>query len=668
MLTNIRGLINTLQLGQSQGMIPLFEAISNAIDAIGDSNIGASAGRIDINLKRKEDLAANGSDELQPIDGFTITDNGVGFTPSHFESFKEAYTLMKVKAGGKGVGRFTYLKVFKAVTVESVFKEADTRFSRKFKFSVEREVFDEEAIQEAASSAKSGTTVTISSMDDHYRSAWVKEAEVIGQRIVAHFLIRFAAKSCPPTWLHDQGVAPIDLHNLFDEFIQPHIEEISLKVGPHEFCVQVFRQKGSRDKHEISLCAVGREVTCSKLRDLIPALPERLLDDEDKPYTLKVLVTGEFFDQHANTERTEIVFTPEDTGLDLEAGKITRQELDTAIAAKLKEVLTTDLKTTNDAKLKDITNFIQTAPEYHVLLNEKYRQRLEDRIPPGCKKEKLDEHLLRLRREIEDDVRRQEQKIVELVDQVSFDQYQARMNNLIEEMNEVGKSQLASYIAHRRAILDLLDVNLKKSRTDEKYPLEEVLHNMVFPMRQTSRDTFQKQQNLWIIDERLCFHSILTSDKKLKSVPGLECTSGKEPDIFGYFYDIPIGVQEIEDSSGAIVIIEFKRPGRDDYKSDPAQQVIQRFVEIKQGNVKDIDGRPINPNNIRFFGYLVADLTPSLKFQMEFNYHSSIDGEGYFKTLTSGHGYVEIISYQKLLDDAKRRNRVLFEKLGLHKN
>jgi len=81
MLTNIRGLINTLQLGQSQGMIPLFEAISNAIDAIGDSNIGASAGRIDINLKRKEDLAANGSDELQPIDGFTVTDNGVGFTP-----------------------------------------------------------------------------------------------------------------------------------------------------------------------------------------------------------------------------------------------------------------------------------------------------------------------------------------------------------------------------------------------------------------------------------------------------------------------------------------------------------------------------------------------------------------------------------------------------------
>lgn len=136
---------------------------------------------------------------------------------------------------------------------------------------------------------------------------------------------------------------------------------------------------------------------------------------------------------------------------------------------------------------------------------------------------------------------------------------------------------------------------------------------------------------------------------------------------FAFFYDHPIGVQEIEDSSGAIVIIEFKRPGRDDYKSDPAQQVIQRFVEIKKGNVKDIEGRPVNPTNMRYFGYLIADLTNTLKNQMEMNYLPSIDGEGYFKPLPGGNGYVEIISYKKLLDDAKRRNRVMFEKLGLHK-
>ena len=81
-----------------------------------------------------------------------------------------------------------------------------------------------------------------------------------------------------------------------------------------------------------------------------------------------------------------------------------------------------------------------------------------------------------------------------------------------------------------------------------------------------------------------------------------------------------------------------------------------------------MDGRPINARGIRFFGYLIADLTSSLKREMRMNYHESIDGEGYFKTLTGGNGYIEIISYDKLLKDAARRNRVLFEKLGLHKN
>ena len=49
-------------------------------------------------------------------------------------------------------------------------------------------------------------------------------------------------------------------------------------------------------------------------------------------------------------------------------------------------------------------------------------------------------------------------------------------------------------------------------------------------------------------------------------------------------------------------------------------------------------------------------------------YHRTADNEGYFVTLPEGNGYVEIISYDKLVRDAKRRNRVLFEKLGLHKH
>ena len=91
-------------------------------------------------------------------------------------------------------------------------------------------------------------------------------------------------------------------------------------------------------------------------------------------------------------------------------------------------------------------------------------------------------------------------------------------------------------------------------------------------------------------------------------------------------------------------------------------------LDIKHGGVTNIEGRPINATGLRYFGYLIADLTDSLKLQMEMNYHVSVDGEGYFRTLPSGEGYVEIISYDKLMRDAKRRNRVLFDKLGMHKH
>lgn len=668
MQTNIQGLVKSLDLKHNQGMMPLFEAVSNAMDAIADSGNGLTQGRIDIRLSRRNDLAAQSSNELQPIDGFSVEDDGVGFDDVHLESFREAYTQAKVKTGGKGVGRFTYLKVFRSVGIKSTFRIADGELkTRHFQFSIESEVSGL-IFENAASNQSLGTLVTLSGIDPSYSTAWAREAEIIGQRLVAHFLIRFAARSCPAIFLHDADAAPIDLHQLFNATILPDIQEIPFTVSSHPFNMQVLRYKVNQ-AHELNYCAAGRKVSGSTLRKLLPELPQTFLDGDGNHYALKVLVTGEYLDNHANTERTEILFNPEEDDLASDDELITRQDLDLAIASTLRTVLANELKVTNVEKIETITKFVESdAPEYRVLLNKKYRSVLEQEVPAGCTGEKLDEHLLRIRRKVEDQVRKDGLEIAALVDKATFDEYKVKMNDLIERVNDVGKSQLASYVAHRRAILDLLDLSLKKSRTDDKYRLEEVLHNMIFPMRQTSKDVFLEHQNLWVLDERLCFHTILTSDKKLKSVAGMENTSGKEPDIFAFFYDTPIGIQETEDASGAVVIIEFKRPGRDDYKSDPAQQVIQRFVEIKNGGVQDVDGRPVNPQNLRYFGYLIADLTPMLRTQMEFNYQPSVDGDSYFKTLPGGNGYVEIISYDKLIKDAKRRNRVLFDRLGLHKN
>lgn len=666
MLANIKGLVDRLELSQAKAMMPLFEAISNAIDAIEEHRDGFPKHAIHIRLVATHDLAHQGGDDALVLDGFDISDDGVGFDDDNLASFKEAHTLSKVKVGGKGVGRFTFLKVFSSVHIRSVFQRQSETLLREFDFSIADELKGADDVQSAKEPR--GTTLSMRGMDSKYKGGWPHDPAVIAERILAHFLIRFAARSCPPMVLKSPGHAPIDLHVLFQSTVLSHIEERFFDVLGHTFALQAYRHRDGRSRHDLHLCANGREVMTNKLRDLLPALPERLLDKDQESYTLIVLVTGEYLDDHANQERTRISFQTDDEP-DMDETLVSRQALNRGIADTLRPLLADDLKSTNEEKRSQIEKFVEQAPEYRALTHPRYKEMIEQRIQPGLTPEKLDEALLHVKRDVEDSVRKEVRHVATLFETETFEQYQDRFQVVAEQANEIGKAQLAAYVAHRRTILDLVSQSLKKVRTDDKYPFERVLHKMIFPMGETSKDIFFEQQNLWIIDERLCYHTLLTSDKKLNSVPGLKETSGKEPDIFAFFYDTPIGVSESDNlPGGGVIIIEFKRPGRDNYDKDPADQIIQRFREISDGNVNDIDGRQINPANLRFTGYLIADLKPSLHKQVYGRYHRTADNEGYFFNLAAGNGFIEIISYDKLVKDAERRNRILFDKLGLHRH
>ena len=666
MQANIKGLVDRLELSQAKAMMPLYEAISNAVDAIEEHQDGFSNHSIRIRLVASNDLAHQAGDGTLVVDGFDVIDDGVGFNDKNLASFQEAHTLSKVKVGGRGVGRFTFLKVFSSVHIRSVFTRDGKALLREFDFSIQDELKGADATSEVKEGC--GTHTSLRGMDEKFRAGWPTQPETIAERIIAHFLIRFAARSCPPMTLESPGHAPIDLHALFQSTVLAHIQEQFFEVSGHTFALQAYRHRDGRSRHELNLCANGREVTTSKLRDLLPELPEKLIDEEQTPYTLIVLVTGEYLDDHANQERTRIAFQSDEEP-ELERTLVSRRALNQGVAGALRPLLMDDLKSTNEEKRAQIEKFVEQAPEYRALTHPRYKEMIEQKIQPGLSDDKLDEALLHVKRAVEDDVRKEAKHVAALFETETFEQYQEKFKEIAEKANEIGKAQLAAYVAHRRTILDLVNNSLKKKRTDDKYPLERVLHKMIFPMGMTSKDIFFEQQNLWVIDERLCYHTLLTSDKKLKSVAGLEDTSGKEPDIFTLFYDTPIGVAEPDNlPGGGVVIIEFKRPGRDDYNKDPADQVIQRFREISEGGVTYVDGRQINPANLRYTGYLIADLTPSLHRQVFGRYHRTADNEGYFSPLAMGNGYIEILSYDKLIKDAARRNRILFDKLGLHKN
>ena len=133
MKTNYCGLFDNVNLPTSKVLTPLLEAISNAIQAIEDSN--RADGKIVIEILRDvSSVICADFAECSNIVGFRITDNGEGFNRKNFEAFNEVYTKNKVKRGGKGYGRITWLCVFRTAEITSVYKDGDLTQKRHFYF------------------------------------------------------------------------------------------------------------------------------------------------------------------------------------------------------------------------------------------------------------------------------------------------------------------------------------------------------------------------------------------------------------------------------------------------------------------------------------------------------------------------------------------------------
>jgi hypothetical protein len=69
--------------------------------------------------------------------------------------------------------------------------------------------------------------------------------------------------------------------------------------------------------------------------------------------------------------------------------------------------------------------------------------------------------------------------------------------------------------------------------------------------------------------------------------------------------------------------------------------------------------------NTAFHCYIIADITEGLKKRLRGRFKTTADRQGRFGWTSEPESYVEVILYAKLDQDAKARNLVFFEKLGL---
>lgn len=647
-------------------LLPLYEAVSNSIHSIQLRQRDESKvqGKITITIHRDSSQGVLRDSKQQkldvyPVDGFTITDNGVGFDEANFASFNKAFTQLKRHLGAKGRGRFMWLKVFTRADVDSVYKDDGKRLHRAFTFTLKlgRKGGDKPAVAEP--NAKLTTSVKLSGIMSPYKQNCPKHTDAIAGHLARRFIEYLALPGCPSILLIDSSTdVPINLNDWFKS-LRVKDERTTFNVDGQEFEVNHLLLKKQGDlKHELHFCAHKQAVSAEAMEPKLPDL-RAPISEGDNSVVYHGYVTGDFLDESVNPERTD--FDRVGDGSLPHSGSVAWSSIVDSAVAESAKFLNPYTQAIREAKDQRVTEYVQTqAPWYRHVMDQ--RPEVLSSIPPGASQNEIDLTLYQASKDIEKELRAKATELLESDDEVADpDDYRDRLNDFLEQFGDVGRDQLAKYVAHRKAILSFLFDRLKL-RADGKHHFEKDIHQVIFPMRATSDDVDPDRSNLWIIDERLAFHYYLASDKPLRSIAPLDIDSGKELDLL--IFDRPFFFGEGQVDIGAAVIVEFKRPMTDD--RDPIKQVFKYVRTIRTGTTTK-DGRTLKVKpGTPFYAYILCDMTSTMReYAEDAGLKVTPDDEGFVGFNPTHQVYVELISYQKAIADAQKRNAILFHKLGL---
>ena len=657
---NLEGRVKNFSLPKNRPLIPLYEAVVNSLHAIEERrkiDPAFSDGEIHISILRDEQILLDTND-IPSVDGFVITDNGIGFNEQNMKSFFESDSTYKAKLGGKGVGRFSWLKAFSSVDISSVYFEDGVAQKRDFTFSLNNRNVEDVLTETEANECR--TVIKLNSYRTDYKNEVPKKIDTIAMRIMQHCLVYFLDENCPQIVISDDGDTVI-LNQLFNENVKTEENTEQFLIEDKQFHLLNVKV---RDKafpgNRLYLCANSRLVESKNLETYIVDLDGQIFERNEFWYI--GILTGEFLDQHVDMNR--LSFDMPESGANL-FGDISLETIVDESCLRVKKYLEDYLSTIADEKRKQITSYATSvAPQFRHLLS--YMPDEVAKIKPKLSDDKLDDELYSIKRKFDKKSKQEQQKLLKETDNTTMspEEYEQYFQQQVKKISDANSAMLAEYVTHRRVIIELLDKGLRRN-DDGKFNKESYMHNLIYPMRATSDDTDYEAHNLWLIDEKLSYCTFVSSDINFDNDPSQERT-----DIL--ILDNPVAVSEGKNDGSiydTIIIFELKRPMRNDYtdSNNPISQLYSYVRKIRNGEANDRYHRSILVNEAtKYYLYAVCDIQPKLMPYIDQNgFTKTPDGLGYYDFNKTYNAYFEILSYNKILNDARKRNRVLFDKLGL---
>lgn len=660
---NLKGRVKNFHLPKNQPLIPLFEAIVNSIHAIDErkKNGEQFKGNIIIRIIRDDQIPLEGIGELPPIHSFEIIDNGIGFNESNFTSFMESDSTYKSDIGGKGVGRFSWLIAFEKAEIQSIYHNKTGYLKRTFEFSTEQSEINDNPT-ECESQQDNCTIVRLVNCLDPYAKVLPKKGITIATRIIQHCLVYFISDSCPQITLVDLD-SKYNLNYIFKKKIQTEENSVTIAIGNETFeLLHVKSEETSVNSNKLYLCAHNRLVETKELDKYITDLDREIYEKSGFWYI--GVLRSKYLDD--NVDMNRLSFNIPDSGMSENvANIITMDQIIKTVIVEVSRFLEDYLQPIADNKLKKIKEYVTfKAPQFRHLL--KYMPDEIARIKPNLSEDKMDDELHKIKRDFDRQTSQENEKLLNDLNKgiINSNEYIEKFSLQVEKLNSANGAALAEYIAHRKVILDLMEYAIRQS-DDGHFQKESFLHNLIYPMRTTDTDIPYSNHNLWLIDEKLAYCSYISSDIPFNNNP-------KENRTDIMILDNPVAVSDEENHGReyeSIVLFELKRPMRNDYtnSNNPINQLYEYVSSLKTNKIKDKNGRIIRVgDNTKFYLYAVCDVTSSLEQMIDFyNFSQTPDKMGYYTYNDKMNAYIEILSYDKIINDAQKRNKILFDKLGI---
>lgn len=614
---------------------PLYEAILNSLEAEADN--------IEIIFRYSSDLV----DAKHKIIGFSVIDNGTGFTPKNIDAFCQLWTKNKLKIGCKGSGRFTWLSVFENINIESYLKDRKEKISIPFSLKFSRDAIRKEEID----IVEQKTIVTFSNITEQfYKSPSEHERgidkridanlELIKQSIIEYLLIRLFLLKKNDIRFHivlklDERAETITHHDIPELSYKKFDIYSTISRQSYDFTLYYQFIEDAKNSKKIYYCANNRAT--------------KEMDDDDLGFSCALpqkdsffmLVCSDYFNDKDNDSRDDLPTLSGRKHASIDV-PLLYSNINPEVKRVMQEIILETYPEVSDINAKEEEKAINEKPYLAAFIRAD-----EDTV-------KDKKSLISKATNAFNEAKKKAQERFELLltqKNVSTEEFTAA----ISELSFVAAAELGEYILYRDSIITALN-----SAVSDDTKKENFIHNIFMPMRTTTSSVDQEKHllsNLWLLDDKFMTYSYAASDIAIEAIKhDIEIKNTEKfkvknrPDL-AIFYNTCDGLKNL-------VIVEFKGANADKYEKKKALTELPDDVAIIKKHIPDI---------LTIWSYVITSIDDEFKESIENQemyiplYSNGSTNRIYYKYFAKQNAHEFILDLNTITSDAFDRNSIFME-------